>query len=125
MLKQAVGLALAGAAGTLCRVGLSAVVAQWLPRSPFWGTTAVNVLGSFFYGLVWALGVQHRWISPELRPILLAGFMGAFTTFSTYLFDTVQLSEISGLRAALTHFALQNLMALACLLAGLALGRSG
>ena len=125
MLVKFVGLAMAGAVGTLFRVGLSSLAAHWLPRHPFWGTVSVNVLGSFLYGLVWALSVHHRWLSPELRLVVLGGFMGAFTTFSTYVFDTVQLSDNSGLRAAATYFALQNLIAFACLWAGVALGRSG
>jgi CrcB protein len=123
MVVKFLGLALAGATGTLCRVGLSALVARWLPRFP-WGTIAVNTLGSFLFGLLWALSVHHKVLSPELRLIVLGGFMGAFTTFSTYVFDTVQLSEISGFRAALTYFALQNLIAFTCLWAGVALGRS-
>lgn len=125
MIAKLIGLALAGATGTLCRIGLSALAAHWLPRHPFWGTVAVNVLGSFLYGLLWALSVHHRVLSPELRLIVLGGFMGAFTTFSTYVFDTVQLSDNSGFRAALTYFILQNLIAILCLGAGVLLGRSG
>ena len=123
MLLKLLGLALAGATGTLCRVGLNVLVARWLPRFP-WGTVAVNVLGSFLFGLIWSAGLSHKALSPELRLIVLGGFMGAFTTFSTYVFDTVQLSEISGFRTAFAYFAMQNLVAFACLWAGVSLGRS-
>lgn len=125
MVLKLIGLALAGATGTLCRVGLNALMGWWIPRYPWSGTVLVNVVGSFLYGLLWALGVHHRVLSPELRLVVLGGFMGAFTTFSTYVFDMTQLSENAGFRAALTYFALQNLIAFACLWAGVALGRSG
>jgi CrcB protein len=124
MLVKVLGLALAGALGTLCRVGLSAAVTRWVPSFP-WGTVVVNVLGSFLFGLVWALSFHHKAFPPDLRWLVLGGFMGAFTTFSTYVFDTVRLTEISGFRAALAYFVLQNIMAFASLWAGVALGRSG
>ena len=73
----AVYVALAGAAGVLARYGIS---------SPFhgstlpWVTVAINVVGSFVLGM---LLVAH-WTTPETRTILGVGFLGGFTTFSTF-----------------------------------------
>lgn len=123
MLVKVFGLAAAGALGSLCRVGLSSLVGLWFPRYP-WGTLVVNLLGCFGFGLVWSLGFAQRMLSPDLRLLVLGGFMGAFTTFSTYIFDTVQLGQNHGLRAALGYLVLQNVAGGVALYVGLSLGRS-
>jgi CrcB protein len=122
MLVKILALALAGALGTLCRVGISALFGQWLPRFP-WGTIVVNLIGCFLFGLVWALSASHRIQSVELKLYVLGGFMGAFTTYSTYIFDTVQLSQNQGFRAAAAYFVSQNLAAVGALYLGLTIGR--
>ena len=122
MLVKVLALALAGALGTLCRVGISTLLGQWLPRYP-WGAYVVNLIGCYLFGLVWALGAS-RFPSVELRLYVLGGFMGAFTTYSTYIFDTVQLGQNQGVRAAAVYFVSQNVAAVGALYLGLAMGRS-
>ena len=122
MLVKVFGLAAAGALGTLCRVGLSALVGRWLPTYP-WGTLLVNVLGCFLFGLAWSFGMGQRAVSAELRLVVLGGFMGAFTTFSTYMFDTLQLGQNLGFRVAVSYFIVQNVAGFAALYLGLGLGR--
>ncbi len=83
-------LALAGAAGTLARWGVYEGAAKWLSKTGWHvpaATLTVNVVGSFLFGLVWAMWDQGR-MSMQTRVILLSGFMGAFTTFSSFAFDT-------------------------------------
>lgn len=117
-------LALGGAAGTLARVGLSALV-QHLGGVRFpWGTLSVNLLGCLLFGLVWAVTEDRARFGPEVRMFVLAGFMGAFTTFSTYIFDTGELVRTAHLGAAVANVALQNVLGLLCLFAGFALGRA-
>ena len=102
MWKQLLCLALAGALGTLARYGVSALV-QLAGRSPFpWGTLLVNAAGCFLFGLIFPLAEGRTTIDPQTRFILLAGFMGAFTTFSTFGFETARLIHESqwGLAAA-------------------------
>ena len=132
MLVKVFGLAAAGALGTLSRVALSALVGRWLPAYP-WGTLLVNVLGCFLFGLAWSLGTGslgtgsletgERTLSPELGLIVLGGFMGAFTTFSTYMFDTLQLGQNPGIPVAAGYFILQNVAGFGALCLGLGLGR--
>ena len=86
-------LALAGACGALARYGLGGWIQSGL-RSGFpWGTLAVNALGCFAFGLVWTLAQERMAISPEVRTIVLVGFLGSFTTFSAFLFETEQMIE--------------------------------
>ncbi len=115
-------LALAGAAGTLARYGLGGLVQSWSGKAFGWGTVAVNLLGCLVFGLVWS-ALEDRWAtSGETRAIILIGFMGAFTTFSTYMFETSQLLRDSQYLPALGYFALHNVVGFAALLAGLWLG---
>jgi CrcB protein len=73
----AVLVALAGAGGVLVRYGVSSAVhGEALP----WVTVAINVVGSFLLGML----VVAHWASPQTRTILGVGFLGGFTTFSTF-----------------------------------------
>lgn len=123
MLWKLLLIAIAGGVGTLSRYGLSLLV-QDLSRSMFqWGTAAVNLLGCLLFGLVWAITEERFAISGEVRAVVLTGFMGAFTTFSTFVFETGQLIEDSQWMLAFGNVALQTCVGLAALFIGLALGR--
>ncbi len=96
MLTRVLLIGLAGTAGTLARVGVYALVARLLAGTAAGAlpiaTLGINVLGSLLFGLIWPLaetvpGGAAR-VSVETRAVLLAGFMGAFTTFSTLAFET-------------------------------------
>lgn len=88
MLQRLVLIGLAGALGTLARYGLGGFVQQVAGGDLPWGTLFVNMLGCFLFGLVLTLADERLVISQEHRAIMLGGFMGAFTTFSTFIFDT-------------------------------------
>jgi CrcB protein len=84
---------LAGALGSLARYGLSHLLGQWLGSAFPWGIFITNVLGCFLFGVFWAaIALFHVW-SDATRIIILTGFMGAFTTFSTFIFDSQALLE--------------------------------
>lgn len=116
-------IALAGSLGTLARYGLGGLVHRLVPWPFPWGTITVNVLGSFLFGLVWALADERAIISGETRIIILAGFMGAFTTFSTFMFETGELLRSSQWALAAGNLVVQNLVGLAAVFAGWALAR--
>lgn len=86
-------LALAGALGTLSRYWLSGMVHSVLGPNFPWGTWMVNILGCFLFGLLWVMAYERGLIPTHLRIILLVGFMGAFTTFSTYIFESTALAQ--------------------------------
>lgn len=94
-------IAVGGAAGALARWIMSTGVHRWLGRDFPWGTLAVNVAGSFAMGLVAVLLVERLAVSPAWRAGILVGFLGAFTTFSTFALETVALANDGmNLRAA-------------------------
>lgn len=117
-------IALAGSLGTLARYGLGGLVHRLVPWPFPWGTITVNLLGSFLFGLVWALAQERSMISAEARIIVLAGFMGAFTTFSTFMFETGELLRNSQWALAAGNLLLQNLLGLVAVFAGWALARA-
>jgi len=116
-------LVVAGGLGTLARYGLSGLV-QRLTAAEFpWGTLVVNVVGCLVFGLLWAVAENRLAIGPSARTVLFVGFFGAFTTFSSFAFETGQLIDASRWLAAGGNILLQNGLGLAGMFAGLALGR--
>ncbi|HVU00224.1 MAG TPA: CrcB family protein [Polyangiaceae bacterium] len=123
MIQRWVLLVVFGAIGTVARAEGSAWV-QRLSGSTFpWGTVFVNLLGSFAFGFVWSVTAGGA-RTAELRTAALTGFMGAFTTFSTFMFDGSQLAQASRYGALAGNLILQNGAGLALMFAGLALGRA-
>jgi len=116
-------LALAGACGTLARYGLSGVVQRVAGASFPWGTVSVNGLGCLLFGLIWTLTSERFPGTGELRIILLTGFMGAFTTFSTYMAETGNLLADGEHLYGLGNILLQNGVGLVLFFLGMALGR--
>ena len=82
-------IAVAGTIGTLSRYWVSGLTYQVMGSRFAYGTLAVNVVGCLLFGLVWALSEERMAISVLTRTVILVGFMGAFTTFSTFAFETM------------------------------------
>jgi fluoride exporter len=123
MLQKLLLIGLAGALGTLARYGLGGLVQAHAGKVFPWGTVVVNLLGCLVFGMVWA-SLEERWpTSGQTRIIILVGFMGGFTTFSTYMFETEQLLREAEWLPALGYFTIHNVGGLAAMLAGLAVGR--
>ena len=97
-------LAVGGMLGTLARYGLSGWVHSWSGSFVPWGTLLVNLFGSFLLGFL-SRAFQVASVSTEMRALLTVGFCGAFTTFSTFSYETVVLmQEGAWMRAALYAF---------------------
>jgi CrcB protein len=82
-----------GAAGTLARYGLQGLVQQRAATSFPTGTLTVNLLGCFLLGGVAQYGFHHLSFPPEWRFAITVGFFGAFTTFSTFSYETARMFE--------------------------------
>lgn len=116
-------LFLAGGCGALARYGLSGLVHHcWGSALPI-GTFAVNLLGCLLFGVVWTLADERLIISGETRFLLLTGFMGAFTTFSTFAFETSNLLRDAEWGFAAGNILGQNVLGIACVILGMALGK--
>jgi CrcB protein len=116
-------LALAGACGTLARYWLSGAAHEVLGSDFPWGTAVVNLLGCLLFGLVWVLADERQLLRPELRLVILVGFMGAFTTFSSIIFETGELLRGSQWAFAALNILGQNVLGFAAFCLGAALGR--
>lgn len=122
-MKELGWIALAGAVGTLSRYGLSGAVQRVCGERFPWGTLVVNALGCFLFGLIWMTAEEHLIITGRTRLIVLTGFMGAFTTFSTYAFESSAMLRDSQWLSAVANIAGQNALGLVCVLLGFAVGR--
>lgn len=107
-------IALGGAGGALARYGLYMLIHGDSPMRFPWATFAVNLLGSFAIGIAYVVIVERGWVHPDWRSITMIGFLGAFTTFSTFSLEALALFEMGRAELALGYVALS---VLACLLA--------
>jgi len=123
LLEKLLLLAVAGGLGALARYGLAGVVQRVGGTGFPVGTLAVNILGCFLFGIVWAIATERMAMGPELRVILLTGFLGSFTTFATFMSETYQLLAVSQWLPALGNLAITNLSGIVLFLLGLAVGR--
>ncbi|WP_341938464.1 fluoride efflux transporter CrcB [Marinimicrobium sp. C2-29] len=90
---QWLAVALGGALGAMGRFAFT----TWLfpvlgPKFPL-GTLVANLVGCFLIGLVYVLIVERGLLAPEFRPLVMTGFLGALTTFSTFSLDALLLWE--------------------------------
>ncbi len=119
-------IALGGALGALGRYFTATQVNQWFGAAlggfPF-GTLTVNIVGSFVMGLLVELMALTWSPSAELRALLTVGFLGAFTTFSTFSMEAVLLYERGAVVQAAGYVAASVVLSIAGFAAGLALVR--
>lgn len=115
-----VGIAVAGALGAPARYLVDGLV-QRRTDGPFpWGTFVVNVSGSFLLGLLTGAALYHGFGGAP-KVWLATGFCGAYTTFSTFTFETVRLLEEGDTGPALANVAASVAVGGAAAAAGLAL----
>jgi CrcB protein len=93
-------LGIFGGLGCMTRYVISGWVYNLAGRALPYGTLAVNVIGSLLLGLIMEGSLRSTMLSPDLRFGLTVGFLGGFTTFSTFSYETVRLLEEGSLVAA-------------------------
>lgn len=113
-----------GFAGAIARYLVDGWVAGLTRGGVPWGTLAINVSGSFALGLLAALAIDRSLLSPEIRGPVLIGFIGAYTTFSTWMLESWRLVEAGSWGPALANLGGSVALGLVAVFAGLALGRA-
>ncbi len=120
---QLISIAIGGATGALCRYGMSNGIYFLLGRGFPYGTLAVNVLGSIIMGSAYVLMIERMNVSPELRAGITIGLLGAFTTFSTFSIETLNLLESGEATKAGLNILLSVTLCLTGCWLGMILGR--
>ena len=119
---RVLAIAVAGALGALARYGLSGLSQRWFPASFPGGTLVVNLVGCFLLGLLATVTLERLTLSPTTRTAVLVGFLGAFTTFSTFGWETLQLLRDGDLLRAGLNVALSVVVGIAACWAGVMVG---
>ncbi len=115
-------IALFGVAGTLARYGLEGAVQTRGGAAFPLGTLTVNLSGCFLLGLVGRFSLNHLWVPPDWRVGLTVGLFGAFTTFSTFSWETVRMLDGGEWRKAAVYVGASVLAGLLLMLLGMRLG---
>ena len=98
-----IAVALGGALGALARYGISTWVFTISSHKFPYATLAVNVLGSSLMGILFVLIIEKAALPAEMRSLLMIGFLGAFTTFSTFSLDALGLWQNGHVFTALIY----------------------
>ena len=116
-------IGLGGFAGALLRYWISGLAYAVTESSFPIGTLTVNILGSFILGFL--LGTTDHYVfHPNVKLFLTVGLLGAFTTFSTFSFETLALIEVSSYYKAFLNVSLSIALGLAGAFLGLIIGRA-
>jgi CrcB protein len=116
-------IGIGGFAGAIARYLVDGAVSERTGGTFPWGTLAVNLTGSFVLGLLFALTAERAILPAEIRGPLLIGFIGAYTTFSTFMLESWRLIEDGATTLALANLVGATLLGLLAVAAGLTLGR--
>ena len=119
MVENLVLIAVGGACGAVMRFGISSGVAALFGRGFPLGTLIVNVVGSLLIGMLYVLLTERVVAGAGMRAVLVVGFLGALTTFSTFSIETLQLIEGGEPFKALTNVAANVVLCLAACWLGL------
>ena len=117
-------IAAGGAFGAIMRFWVSGGIYAWLGRDFPYGTLSVNVIGSFFIGIAFILLSERLTLGAEVRSFVMIGFLGAFTTFSTFSIETLFLLQEGLLIKAAANILTNILFCIMATWGGMILARS-
>ena len=126
MLKAIACLMLGGAFGALARWGLHFWIdSRWAANSTFpWGILIVNVLGCFLFGWLFTAFENRQWFSDAVQLAVFTGFLGSFTTFSTFGWNTLELLRSGQIALALGNVGASVVLGLLAVWGGMLAGRA-
>ena len=117
-------IGLGGFAGAISRYLVDGFVTDRTAAAFPWGTLAVNLSGSFVLGLLFAMTAERAILPADIRGPVMIGFIGAYTTFSTFMLESWVLIENGSYTTAVANLGGSVLLGLVAVLAGLTLGRT-
>lgn len=121
---QLIAIALGGAVGSVARfLAANMVATQFGTRFPY-GTLMVNLVGSFLIGLMYILIVEKFKMSAEIRGLVMVGFLGAFTTFSTFSLEILDMLKSGALIGAALYLLVSVIVGVANVWLGMQLGKN-
>jgi len=122
VLKKVLIVMLGGSLGSAGRYSIGLLTAKfWGSQFP-WGTLTVNLIGCFLIGLIFALADRVRLLTPDMRLLLITGFLGALTTFSSFSLETANAVRAGYALRPFVNVMINNLCGLALTFFGLWLG---
>jgi fluoride exporter len=111
-----------GSLGAASRYGIGLLTARlWGTGFPY-GTLVVNLAGCFIIGLLFALADRFRLLTPDVRLLLITGYLGALTTFSSFSVETINAARAGLVQQAITNVLINNIGGLTLTYLGLRLG---
>lgn len=117
-------IGIGGFAGAIARYLVDGAVTDRTGGTAFpWGTLVVNLTGSFVLGLLFTVTTDRAILPAEIRGPILIGFIGAYTTFSTYMLESWRLVEDGAIALVLANLVGSTLLGLVAVVAGVTLGR--
>lgn len=122
-MSQLLAIAAGGALGAVLRFLVSTGVYQYFGRSFPYGTLAVNVLGSLLMGFLAYFLTERLNLGPEWRAAILVGFLGSFTTFSTFSMETLTLLNQGEMAKAALNISVSLVLCIAATWIGVWLAR--
>lgn len=122
-MRDTVALAAAGAAGALGRYWVSGLAYRLLGERFPYGTLLVNIAGSFLLGFVMQITLNSDLLPQALRVPLTVGFFGAFTTYSTFAYETIRYMEDASWMLAVLNICANLVLCLGAAWAGILAGR--
>ncbi|MDF1644366.1 MAG: fluoride efflux transporter CrcB [Pseudomonadales bacterium] len=121
---QLIAIALGGAMGSVARFLTANMVATQLGTRFPYGTLMVNLVGSFLIGLTYILIVEKFKMSAEIRGLVMVGFLGAFTTFSTFSLELLDMLKSGALVGAALYLFVSVIVGVANVWLGMQLGKN-
>jgi fluoride exporter len=121
--RTGVAIAVAGALGALSRYGLEGAISRRSPGAFPLGTFVINITGAFVLGVVFTVATERMLVAPWLRTSATVGFLGAYTTFSTLMFESYRLASDRALGLAALNVLGSCAAGLVAVYLGVVLGR--
>lgn len=123
-IREYVWVSLGGIVGACARYFLSRFSAKILGTSFPWGTLIINVTGSFVLGLFLVYTTERVFVDPKWRLLVAIGFCGAYTTFSSYAYESMVYFQQGNWLLFGVNVLMNNLLCLAAVLGAAALARA-